>query len=131
MNIFITKHGLSTLMDVIIVDLRFINIVRRTSMVITHATMMVVQKKKQSYVKQTLVKRTSGNDFILLAIEMFGCFHFHFDSFFTTCVQTTIARRQRSFLIPLMLVSYYQQHMSIALQCVQAITIFQRATIFG
>jgi hypothetical protein len=38
---------------------------------------MVAQEKTQSYVKQTL-----GDDFIPFAIETYGCFHFHFDSFF-------------------------------------------------
>jgi hypothetical protein len=62
---------------------------------------------------------------------MFGCLHFCFDSFFTIFVQTTIVRHQQSSLIPLMLVFYYQQRMSIALQCVQAIAILQRAITFG
>jgi hypothetical protein len=41
---------------------------------------MVAQEKTQSYVKQTL-----GDDFIPFAIETYGCFHFHFDSFFIAC----------------------------------------------
>jgi hypothetical protein len=70
-------------------------------------------------------------DFIFLAIETYGCFHSHFDSFFITYAQIIIECHQQSFLIPLVLVSYYQKHLSIALQCVQAITIFQQATTFG
>jgi hypothetical protein len=38
---------------------------------------MVAQEKTQSYVEQML-----GDDFIPFAIETYGCFHFHFDSFF-------------------------------------------------
>jgi hypothetical protein len=55
----------------------------------TQVTMMVVQKKTQSYVKQTL-----GDDFIPFAIETYGCVHFCFDSFLTACAQTTIACHQ-------------------------------------
>jgi hypothetical protein len=47
--------------------------------VTTYTMMMVAQEKTKSYIEQAL-----GNDFIPFAIEMYGCFHFHFDSFFTT-----------------------------------------------
>jgi hypothetical protein len=42
----------------------------------THALIMVAHEKTQSYAKQA-----PGDDFIPLAIEMYECFHFHFDSF--------------------------------------------------
>jgi len=45
-------------------------------MTITHAVIMVVYEKTQSYAKQA-----PGDDFIPLLIEMHECFHFHFDSF--------------------------------------------------
>jgi hypothetical protein len=41
--------------------------------------MMAAQKKTRSYVKGAL-----SDDFIPLAIETYGCFHFRFDSFLTT-----------------------------------------------
>ncbi len=47
--------------------------------------------------------------------------------FFTICAQTTITRHQQYSLVPSMLVFYYQQRVSIALQHVQAITILQWA----
>jgi hypothetical protein len=71
-------------------------------MMTTHAMMIVVQEKTRSYIEQT-----PSDDFIPLVLETYGCFHFHFDSFFTVYVQTTIACRQRSSLVPSMLVSYY------------------------
>jgi hypothetical protein len=46
----------------------------------THATTMVTQEKKTSYAEQT-----PDDDFIPLAIETYGCFHFRFDSFLITC----------------------------------------------
>ncbi len=61
----------------------------------------------------------------------YGCFHSCFDSVMTACAQTTIVCHQRSFLVPLMLVSYYWQCVSIALQHVQAIAILQWATTLG
>jgi hypothetical protein len=60
---------------------------------------------------------------LLRCMDVFFCF----DLFFITCAHITIACHQRSFLIPLMLVSYYEQHMSITLQNAQAIVIFQCA----
>jgi hypothetical protein len=61
------------------------------------------------------IEQTRSDDFIPLVIETYGCLHSHFDSFFTTYAQTTIARHQQSFLIPLMFVSYYGQRVSITL----------------
>jgi hypothetical protein len=84
----------------------------------THAMMMATQEKTLSYIEQT-----PSDDFIPLAIEMYGCLHFCFDSFFTAYAQTNIARHQQSSLIPLMFVSYYGQCMSITLQHAQAIVI--------
>jgi hypothetical protein len=55
---------------------------------------------------------------------MYGCFHYHFDSFLTACAHTIIACHQWSSLVPLMFVSHYRQRVSIALQHVQTITIF-------
>jgi hypothetical protein len=72
-----------------------------------------------------------GDDFIPFAIETYGCFHSRFDSFFIAFAQTTIACHQRSSLIPLILIAYYQQHMSITLQHAHAIMIFQQAITLG
>jgi ABC-type transport system involved in cytochrome bd biosynthesis fused ATPase/permease subunit len=68
--------------------------VQRTSTMIAHATMMTA--KKNTMIQ---VKRTQNDDFILFAIETYECFHFHFDSFFTTYAQTIITCHQQSFLI--------------------------------
>ncbi len=48
-------------------------------------------------------------------------------SFLMACAQTIIAHQEWFSLVLLMLVSYYWQHMSIALQPVQTITILQQA----
>jgi hypothetical protein len=92
----------------------------------THAMMMVAQEKNRSYIEQT-----PSDDFTPLAIEMYGCLHFHFDSFLIVYAQTTIAHHQQSSLIPSMLVFYYGQHVSITLQHAQAIAILQRTTTLG
>jgi len=63
--------------------------VQRTSTIVTHLTMMVVQKETRSYAKRAL-----GDDFIPLAIETYGCFHYCFDSFLTACAHTIITCRQ-------------------------------------
>jgi hypothetical protein len=41
---------------------------------------MVAKEKTQSYAKQT-----PSDDFIPLAIEIYGCFHSHFDSLLIIC----------------------------------------------
>jgi hypothetical protein len=116
MDILITKYDFRTLMDVIIVDPTCINMVQRTSTIITHLAMMATKKKTRSYAKRAL-----GDDFIPLVIETYVCFHYRFDSFLTTCAHTIIACHQWSFLIPSMFVSHYRQHVSIVLQHAQAI----------
>ncbi len=87
-------------MDVVIVDLSYSNILRVSSMTM-HAMTVVIQEETQSYIK---------DDFIPLAIETS-----HFDFFFISYAQTTRTHHQWSFLVPMMLISCYQQCVSIAL----------------
>jgi hypothetical protein len=68
------KNGFCILMDIVIVDLIYINIVQWTSMTIAHVATMAIQEKTQSYIERTL-----NNDFIPLVIDMCGCLHSHFD----------------------------------------------------
>jgi hypothetical protein len=89
-------------MDLVITDSTCTYIVQRTSTTTKHAMTMVAQEKTRSDIKQT-----PDDDFIPLAIETYGCFHSHFDSFFITCAQTIIVHHQRSSTVPLMLISHY------------------------
>ncbi len=123
--LIIIRNGFQTLMDAIIVNLICIDMVQWTTMTTTFGTMIVVQEKTWSYIKRTL-----GNDFIPLAIETYGCLYFCFDSILTTCAHTTIAHHQWFSLIP-SLVSCYRQRVSITLQHVQAIAIFQQVATLG
>jgi hypothetical protein len=50
-----------------------------------HAITIVAQEKTQSY-----IECTSKDHFIPLGIRTYGCFHSHFDSFFTSRVHATI-----------------------------------------
>jgi len=61
---------------------------------ITHATIFSVQNKTQFYIEQML-----GVDFIPLAIETYNCFHLHFDSFLTFCVNVNITCHQQNSLL--------------------------------
>jgi hypothetical protein len=63
----------------------------------THASTIITLDKTWSYVKHTL-----KNNFIPLAIDIYGCLHYHFNSFLTTWAKATIAHHQRSSLIPRM-----------------------------
>jgi len=92
-------------------------------MMTTHATIAVIKDKAQSY-----TKRASRNDFIPLAIETYDCFHPCFDSFLTSCIHACIICHQQTSLVPSMFISHYRERMSIALQHVQTITIFQQTT---
>ncbi len=68
-------------------------------------------------------------NFISFAIEMYRCLHFYFYSFFIACAQTIITNYQWFFLVFSILISYYQQHVFMALQCAQMI--FQQPTTLG
>jgi hypothetical protein len=57
-------------MDVVIVDPIHTNMVPRASIMPTHVVMMPAHEKTRSYVERAL-----GDDFIPLAIDMYGCFH--------------------------------------------------------
>ncbi len=69
MDIITTRNNFQTLTNVIIVNPTGIDLVQCASMTTMHAITDVIQKKAQSYTKQTI-----GNDFIPLAIETYNCF---------------------------------------------------------
>jgi len=121
-DIVITRDSFQTLADVVIIDPTRPNLVQHVFTTITHAMIVVTQDKAQSY-----TKRMPGDDFIPLTIEIYDCFHHHFDSFFTSCVHACMTCHHQTSLLPLMLIFHYRQRVLIALQCVQAITIPQRA----
>jgi hypothetical protein len=102
MDIFIIRDDLHILMDIVIVDLTRIDMVQRISTITTYLITMAAQEKTRSYTERAL-----GDDFIHLAIEMYGCLHSCFDSFLTTYAHTTIMHHQWSSLIPLMFISHY------------------------
>jgi hypothetical protein len=84
--IFFTRNNFQTLIDIVIVDSTYLNMVQCAVSTIMHAMIVATQKKTRSY-----VKRTSKDTFIPLAIKTYDCLHSHFNSFLTTCVQATIA----------------------------------------
>ncbi len=88
----------------------------------TNAMIVASQKNTRSY-----VKRTSKDTFIPFAIKTYGCFHSHFNSFFTTYVQAIITHDLQSILVLTMLISYCWHCVSIVLHRVQAIATFQSA----
>jgi hypothetical protein len=82
--------------------------------------------------EDTILCQTNTKQWLIpLVIEMYGCFHFHFDSLLIACAQTIIARHQRSSLVPSMFICHYWQCVSIALQRVQAIMILQQIVALG
>jgi len=86
--------------------------VQCASSMTTHVMRVVIQEKTQLYMECAL-----KDDFIpLLPIETYDYFHFHFDSFLISCTHVTIARHHQSFLVLVMLISYYRQRVSIVLQ---------------
>jgi len=85
-DILITKDNFWIVMDIVIADSICTNMVQQTSMMTTHVVMMVVHEKTRSYTEQA-----PSNDFIPLAIETYGCFHFHFYSYLIVCAHTIMA----------------------------------------
>jgi len=126
MDIFITKNSFWTLANVVIIDPTHIDLVQHALTMIMCAITIIVQNKAWSYTKWA-----PGDDFIPLAIKTYNCFHLRFDSFFTSCVHANITYHQQTSLVHSMLIFYYRQWMSIALQHVQAIVILQWATMFN
>jgi len=101
--------------------------VQRASSMITHVMKVVIQEKTRLYMECAL-----KDDFIpLLPIETYDYFHFHFDSFLISCTHVTIACHHQSFLILVMLISYYCQCVSIALQHSHAVVIRQCVVTLG
>jgi hypothetical protein len=80
------QRGFQTLVNVIIINSTRTNLIQCALTMIEHVTIVVVQKKAQSYTKAK-AKRW----FIPLVIKTYGCFHLHFDSFSTSCVHANIA----------------------------------------
>jgi len=84
-DIVITKNSFWTLTNVVIINATCTNLVQRVSTMTMHAKIVATQDKVRSYTKWML-----RNDFIPLAIETYGCLHFHFDSFLISCVHACI-----------------------------------------
>jgi hypothetical protein len=120
--IFFTRNNFQTLIDIVIACSTYLNMVQCAMPTTTHAMIIVTQKKTRSY-----VECTSKDTFIPLAIKTYGCLHSRFNSFFSTCVQATIAHDLQSILVLTTIISYCWHCVSIVLQCVQAIAIFQSA----
>jgi hypothetical protein len=85
--IFFTRNNFQTLINIIIVDSTYLNMVQCVVSTTTHVMIVASQKKTRSY-----IERTSKDTFIPLAIKTYGFFHIRFNSFFTTYVQATITQ---------------------------------------
>jgi len=122
MDIVITRDDFWTLTDIVIANLTHTNLVQHALTMTTQASIVATQNKAQSHIEQM-----SRDDFIPLALKTYSCLHPCFDSLLTSCVHTNIVRHQQTSLVPSMLIFYYGQQMSIALQRAQAIAILQWA----
>ncbi len=79
-NIFLTSDDFWTLMNIVIVNPTCPDMIQCASSTTTRAMTIVIQEKTYSY-----KERARENNFIILAIEIYGCLHFCFDPFFTSC----------------------------------------------
>jgi len=84
-NIFISINSFWASTNVVITNPTHPNMVQRALSMITHATKVVIQEKTQSY-----MEHASRNDFIPLAIEIYGCFHSCLNLFSIYYVQTIV-----------------------------------------
>jgi hypothetical protein len=103
MDIVITRDGFQTLVDIVITNSTHTNWVQHAWTTTINATIVSARNKAQSYTECML-----EDDFMPLAIETYGSFHPHFDSFFISYVHANIVHHQQTSLVPLMFISYYR-----------------------
>ncbi len=101
-DILIIINKFQTLTNIVIVDPTHLDMVHHALSITLHVLTTTIKKKTWSF-----VEHAQKNNFIPLAIEIYGHLHFHFNSFFNSCAHATIAHHQWSSLILLMFIFYY------------------------
>jgi len=123
----ITKDGICTLVDLVIVDPMHVDLFPRFHITQEFATSNAAQAKKRSYHNQHPI-----DQFFFLAIEVFGCLHKQADMFLHECANAIWSLKMLKALpFFFVLVTFFHQRFSITLQRMQTSSILSRAVAIG
>jgi hypothetical protein len=105
-----TKDGICTLADVVIANLTQVDLLPQSCATQGFVTSDVVQAKKRNYHNQRPI-----NQFLPLAIEVFGCLHKHANVFLHDCVNAIWSLKGTKGPHLSTLVTFFHQKVSITL----------------
>jgi hypothetical protein len=124
MDIVLAKNGICTLIDVVIIDPMQTDLFPWFYATQRFATFDAIQAKERSY-----HDRHSTDQFLLLAIEIFGCLYKQVDVFLHEYVNAIWSLKAPKGLLLSILVTFL--HQKIALQRMQASSILSWAVVIG
>jgi hypothetical protein len=125
-DIVLTKDDIHTLADVVIVNPTWIDLLPQSCITQGFANSDVAQAKEMSYRNQHPI-----NQFLSLAIEIFGCLHKHADVFWHNCANVIWSLRGLEGFHLSTLVTFLCQKDSITLQRMQMFSILNRMIAVG
>ncbi len=118
-----TKDNIHTLANVVIINPIWTDLFPWSCTIQGFTTSNAVQSKERSY-----CNRHSTNQFLPLAIEVFGCLNKQVDVFLNNCANVIWSLQGLKGLHLLILVIFFHQKISITLQRMQAFSILSWAT---
>jgi len=122
----LTKNGICTLIDVVIVNPTRADLLPRSCTIQGFVASDVTQAKERSYCNQH-----PTNQFIPLVIEIFGCLHKHVNVFLHDCANAIWSLKGTKGFHLSTLVTFLRQKFLITLQRMQSPSILNRAIIIG
>ncbi len=97
-----TKNGIYTLVDVVIVELKQVDLLPQSCTTQKFVAFDATQAKERSYYDQHPI-----NEFLPLAIETFGCLHKHVDVFLHDYANVNWIFKKQKDLIFFVLVTFF------------------------
>jgi hypothetical protein len=122
----LTKYGIHTLANVVIVNPTQTNLLPRSCVIQGFDAFDGVQTKKRS-----CCSRHPTNQFLPVAIEVFGCLHKHADVFLHDCANAIWSLKGIEGPHLSTLVTFLHQKVSITLQRMQVSSILSQAIAIG
>ncbi len=125
-DIVLTKNGICTLVDIIIVNPTRAYLLPQSYAIQGFATSNAAKAKERSY-----CNRHPINQFLSLAIEVFGYLHKYADVFLHDCANATWSLKGTKCPHLSTLVTFFHQKVSITLQRMQASFILNQVVVVG
>jgi hypothetical protein len=125
-DIVFTKDGICTLVNIVIVDPTWMDLLPWTYATQGFATSNATQAKKWRYHNQHLI-----NQFLLLTMEVFGCLHKQVDVFLHNCANAIWSLKGPKSPPLSILVIFLWQKISITLQRLQTSSILSQTIALG